>query len=236
MEIKLLSFNIHKGVGWKTRKSTIHQIHNEIIELQPDLVLLQEVLKSQFQTLSSTIWPHCHYGTNVALKKDHLGNAILSKYPITLVDNLDLSMHRFEHRGLLHGMMQIPGQQDSVHLLCVHLGLFPSDRRKQIDKIIEYVSMNIPDHLPIILGGDFNDWNSYATKPLKAELGLSEAFLLMHRTCARTYPSWSPVFKLDRVYFRGFEPVRAQRLLNESWKNLSDHIGIEVALECHNGK
>ena len=229
--IRLLSFNIHKGVGWRTRKSTLNQIQAQIIELQPDIILLQEVLGSQFETLSSEKWPHCRYGKNAVYKNGHQGNAILSKFPISYVENIDLSMHRYEHRGLLHTILQLPEQGNPLHLLCVHLGLFPSDRRKQIGKIIEYIKSNIPEHDSIILGGDFNDWNSYATKPLADKLGLNEAFLSSHNAHARTYPAWTPMFKLDRVYFKGLQIKQAQRLVNKPWKFLSDHIGIQVTLE-----
>lgn len=228
VEIKLLSFNIHKGHGWKTRKSTLNLIHEQIIELQPDIILLQEVLGSQFNTLSSKIWPHCRYGKNVIHKTWDEGNAILSQFPITYTKNMDLSMHRYEHRGLLHSIAELPGKSVPLHILCVHLGLFSRDRHKQIDKIIGYIKSNIPEHEPVILGGDFNDWASYASKPLSSQLELNEAFLTKHKANARTYPAWSPIFKLDRVYFKGLEVRKADRLLKKPWKNLSDHIGIEV--------
>lgn len=129
VKIRLLSFYIHKGVGWRSRKSSFNQIQSEIIELNPDIILLQEVLGSQFETLSSEIWPHCRYGKNATYKKEHHGNAILSKFPLIHAENLDLSMHRYEHRGLLHSISQLPEQSNQLHLLCVHLGLFPRDQR-----------------------------------------------------------------------------------------------------------
>jgi endonuclease/exonuclease/phosphatase family metal-dependent hydrolase len=233
VEIRLLSFNIHKGVGWRSRKSSFNQIQSELIDRQPDIVLLQEVLGFQFEALSSKIWTDCRYGKNVAYKQGHQGNAILSKFPITYAENIDLSMHRYEHRGLLHSISQSPEQNHPLHLLCVHLGLFPSDRHKQIDRIIEYIKSNIPENQPVILGGDFNDWNGYANKPLKDHLGLNEAFITTHNACARTYPAWSPIFKLDRIYVRGFQIKQAHRLYKKPWKHLSDHIGIEVTLEYH---
>jgi len=231
VEIRLLSFNIHKGVGWRSRKSSFNQIQTEIIELRPDIVLLQEVLGSQFEALSSKIWTHCRYGKNSAYKQGHQGNVILSNYPIIHTENIDLSMHRYEHRGLLHSILQPTEHRYPFHLLCAHLGLFPRDRHKQISKIIEYIKSNIPANQRIILAGDFNDWNGYATKPLKNNIGLDEAFIAQHRACARTFPAWAPIFKLDRVYCRGFQIKQAHRLLKNPWKQLSDHIGIEVTLE-----
>lgn len=231
MEIKLISFNIHKGIGWQTRKSTINLMHTQMIELKPDIILLQEVLGSQLSGLSSEAWPHCSYGKNALYKKGDQGNAIVSKFPLLQVENINLSMHRYEHRGLLHSTTTLPEQNTTLHLLCVHLGLFPADRRKQIDKIIRYIKSNIPVNEPLILGGDFNDWASYATRPLKEHLDLSEAFIELHGACARTYPAWSPIFKLDRIYYKGLHLKEAHRLIKKPWKNLSDHIAIDVTFE-----
>jgi endonuclease/exonuclease/phosphatase family metal-dependent hydrolase len=224
--MRILSYNIHKGVGWQSRKSTFNQIHANVLELDPDIVFFQEILESQFERFSSSNWSSCVYGKNAAYKTDHKGNAIISKFPIEYIDNINLSMHRYENRGILHTI-----SQNKLHLLCVHLGLFARDRKKQIHKIIEYINSNISNNDPLIIGGDFNDWNNFATKPLQETLHLEEAFLTSQKRHARTYPAWSPVFKLDRVYYRGIKLASAHRLIKKPWNLLSDHIGIEVIFD-----
>lgn len=227
MIFRVLSFNIHKGYGWNVSQSTLHSIHENISLLQSDIVFLQEVRGSQVNLLSSTSWNHTSYGKNVVYAKGHHGNAILSKFPIIHWDNIDLSMHRFEKRGLLHSMIQVT-ETEHVDLLCIHLGLFRSDRKKQIKKIVDYIESTISSENNLILGGDFNDWGSDATKPLIEGLGLKECFLEHHGAYARTYPAWTPFFRLDRMYYRGLKSLSAHRLLKKSWRNLSDHIAIEV--------
>src|SRR5687767_2391764 len=102
MNLQILSFNIHKGIGWNTHKTTIPQLKSELDKLQPDILFLQEILDSQLDALTSEIWPYSAYGENVSHPRKCYGNAVLSKYPVTFNKNLDLSMHRYERRGMLH--------------------------------------------------------------------------------------------------------------------------------------
>jgi endonuclease/exonuclease/phosphatase family metal-dependent hydrolase len=62
------------------------------------------------------LWPQC------GLPHGDHGNALLSKFPIRAHDNLDVSVHGNEERGLLHCQLEVPGHEQ-VHTVCVHLGL-----------------------------------------------------------------------------------------------------------------
>jgi endonuclease/exonuclease/phosphatase family metal-dependent hydrolase len=231
MDLRILCFNIHKGIGWGIRRSTIHQIQNQISGSNSDIIFLQEIRGFQFEIITSKMWPHFSYGKNAVYQKGHHGNAILSKYPIIHSENIDLSLRRYERRGMLHSIIKLPGQEGFVHLLCVHLGLFAKDRRKQLDLIVKYIENNIVENDHIILAGDFNDWSGYATKPLIKALSLHEAFLSTKKKYAKTYPAWIPMLKLDRIYTRGFHVNYANRLTNKSWRYLSDHIALSVSLK-----
>ena len=233
MNIRILTFNIHKGVGWG-RTSTLNKIHTHIQELHSDIIFLQEIRGSQFEAISSDIWPHLSYGKNAVYLTGHHGNAILSKFPILMSDNIDLTMRRYERRGLLHSIIRLEQSNLPLHLLCVHLGLSIRDQLKQLKKIVTYIQATISDQDPLVLGGDFNDWTGSATKPLVKELGLQEAFLDSHQAYARTFPAWAPLLKLDRIYFRGFQVSKAHRLVQHPWRPLSDHIALEVYLTLKN--
>lgn len=227
MDVKILSYNIHKGVGWNTYKSTIPQLRMEIDRLKPDIIFFQEILDWQFELIASD-WLYSTYGENASLPKKHYGNAIVSNHPIIVSHNTDLSMHRFERRGMLHAIIKI-ANQESLHLLCVHLGLRAKDRHKQLQLITEYIN-GLPLKEPIILAGDFNDWREHATAHLTNALGLQEAFREITNTYARTFPAWAPILKLDRVYFRGFQTNEVNRLNNKPWRYLSDHIALLISL------
>lgn len=229
-KIHVVSLNMHKGTGWFTRKSTLDRLREQIRQLEPDLILLQETQGTQFEFIAEEIWPHFSYGMNVSKDNGHHGNAILSKFPIVFSNNIDISKGSYERRGLLHTIIERPSCNSRVHLLCVHLGLFKNDRLKQLAQIVEYINAEIPLNDFLILGGDFNDLGSHATAPLVEGLGLQETFLHFHGSYAKTFPAWAPLLRLDRIYCRGFDVHHARCLTDRAWKILSDHIAIEVFL------
>lgn len=230
MDLQMLCFNIHKGIGWGPHRSSIRQIQNQVIASNSDIILLQEIRGFQFELLSATDWQYIAYGKNALYQKGH-GNAILSKYPIIHSENIDLTLRSFERRGMLYSVIKLPLQKKLLHLFCVHLGLLARDRRKQINFIAKYIEENIAKDDLIILGGDFNDWNNYATKPIINSLSFQEAFLHAHQTYAKTFPAWAPLLKLDRLYFRGFDVNYAYRLTEKPWRFLSDHIALLASLK-----
>ena len=241
--IRVLSYNIHKGYGPTHLNFVLKKLKPAIREVMPDLVLLQEVLghheevkhkmddwpsSAQFEYLADEIWPHYSYGKNSVYSKGHHGNAILSKFPIIYSENHDVSLSRYERRGILHASIEIPAIKIPIqlHVLCVHLGLFENDRSKQIQTLCKRVLSHVPKECPVIIGGDFNDWRQRASHHLKKELNLVESFLSHHGAHARTFPSWLPVFKLDRMYSRGLSPVSATLIEGKKWSDLSDHLPI----------
>ncbi len=245
--LRVLSYNIHKGFSGGIPKFTLHLMKEQIQKIHPDLIFLQEVhgehtghrrriknypVESQIEYLAEKTWPHFSYGKNVVYQEGHHGNAILSKFPIVSWENLDVSQNRFERRGILHAVIDLPnlnlGKSKPVHVLCTHLGLFEMDRKKQLARLIQRAKSHIPDGDPVIAAGDFNDWRRAATSPLAKELELEEAFLRLHGSHAKTFPSWLPALCLDRVYSRGFEVLQAQRLDAPEWSALSDHLPLWV--------
>lgn len=78
--LKVLTYNIHKGVCFFTRKQVIEAIKKVIHEVNADLVFLQEVrgdsveelqdidgagdFGSQLEFLADSVWPHFAYGKN----------------------------------------------------------------------------------------------------------------------------------------------------------------------------
>ncbi len=227
--LHLLSFNMHKGVGWLSKRSTVARVRDEIRRLSPDFILLQETRDLQFEFLAEEIWPHVCYGKNAVYTKGHHGNAVLSKFPIIQSQNLNISMGWYEQRGLLHAVVQLPNKP--LHVLCVHLSLLGKARLKQISIIADYIKQEIPSNESVILGGDFNDWREHATDLLVRKTGLNEAFLDYQGKYAKSYPAWAPLLQLDRLYSRGFITERASRLTKYPWRILSDHLALEVLLQ-----
>lgn len=234
-KMHLMSYNIHKGMNIGNRKSVLSGLRQYIRYAKADVVFLQEVAGdarhdidvSQFEYLADSVWHHYAYGKNAVYDNRHHGNAILSKAPIVEWKNINISTNRFEHRGILHGVLYVKTKSQHAvefHLLCLHLNLLESDRQKQLDLICQYVQTSVPEHSPLIVAGDMNDWRRKASYMLERELTLKEAFKSSSGKYAKTFPSILPFLPLDRIYFRNCELESCSRLMTGSEKHLSDHI------------
>ena len=243
--LRVLSYNIHKGFSTGNRQFVLRRIREAIRTVHPDLVFLQEVLghheehrsryadwpeQSQFEFLSHEIWPHYAYGKNAVYDSGHHGNAILSKYPLSFWENIDISTNRMERRGLLHAIVDVPGRHPPVHAFCLHLGLFETDRKVQTRRLCDRIDSHVSQTDPLVIAGDFNDWRGRVTGELEKRLEIRETFQFLNGAHARTYPSWLPALRLDRIYFRGMKPKNAKCLLGKPWNELSDHIALLAEL------
>lgn len=188
-------------------------------------------LQSQFEFLADELWPHYAYGKNAVYSAGHHGNAILSKFPVISWENIDISTNRVEKRGLLHAVVEVPGHKQPLHAINVHLGLLEGERARQLRFICERIESHVPHGHPLVLAGDFNDWRVRASETLRRSLEVQEAFLKLNGTHARTFPSWMPALRLDRIYYRGLTAHTARCLASRPWNELSDHVALYVEMK-----
>jgi endonuclease/exonuclease/phosphatase family metal-dependent hydrolase len=243
--LRVLSYNIHKGFDLGNRSFTLPAIREAIVSLKPDVVFLQEVLgqhdkhAKRFQDwpelpqhyfIASDTWPHVAYGKTAEYDHGHHGNAILSRFPILSFENIDISTNAIESRGLLHAVLQVPGVKAPVHCVCVHLNLLQRGREQQLERICGRLSESVGPSDPLILAGDFNDWQQRASGVLTRQLGIKEVFFHLHGQYAPTFPIKYPLLRLDRVYARGLATLGGQILLGDPWQELSDHAPLYAEL------
>ena len=189
--LRTMTYNIHKGFSAGNRRFVLQQIREELRIADVDIVFLQEIQgqhllhkaklidwpsESQFEYMADKLWPHYAYGKNAIYNAGHHGNAILSKYPFIHWENLNVSSMRWASRSLLHGVVQIQEPPDKLHVICVHLDFMPGLRRRQIKILNERIRECVPQDEPLILAGDFNDWNGQVTRNLASNLELHEVF------------------------------------------------------------
>jgi endonuclease/exonuclease/phosphatase family metal-dependent hydrolase len=245
---RVISYNIHKGFTVGNRGFVLEGIRDAVRAMRPDFVFLQEVVgehnghrarlphwpeEPQCEYVAGALFPHFAYGRNAVYADGHHGNAILSKYPILSWENEDVSTSTLERRGILHAVVK-PGEgEEPVHLICAHLGLLERDRQVQGLRLCERLTRSVGHEEPLIVAGDFNDWRLRMSPLLQRRAGLVEAYHSRHRHHARTFPARFPLFRLDRVYFRGpgLRAVRAKCLRGEPWAKLSDHAPLLVDFE-----
>jgi endonuclease/exonuclease/phosphatase family metal-dependent hydrolase len=245
MKLKILSYNIHKGFDWNNRNYFLHEIKELISSSEADLVFLQEVIgeneqyrksglvDSQFEFLADSVWEHYAYAKNSVYDHGHHGNLILSKYPITGWENIDVSTNRFEQRGLLISQIEVPGfHPEKFFAVCAHLDLLHRGRRLQYEMIKgKLASLNLPDHTPLIIAGDFNDWNRQATDIFEGELGMTEAHRGHKNFFARTFPAKLPLLSLDRIYVKNLNVVDSGIWPSPTGQHFSDHLPLFCEVE-----
>ena len=230
--LKILSYNIHKGVCYYTRKVVLNELRKSIRSVNADIVFLQEVrgleqkhqVTSQFEYLADELWPHHAYGKNAVYQRGHHGNAILIKFPIEHYHNLDISTNAFEKRGLLHAKVTVP-KIGPLDLFCIHLDLLERGRQQQMTAVIERIRSQV-NGTPTILAGDFNDWRMRISDKLHKALDLDEAGLKHLGRHAKTFPAIRPTWPLDRIYYRGFKIKHYEVLEDGGWQSLSDHLAV----------
>jgi endonuclease/exonuclease/phosphatase family metal-dependent hydrolase len=243
--LAVASYNIHKGFTAFNRRLMVHELRERLHSLNVDIVFLQEVQgnhqgharrmvlwpdKPQHEFLAGSLWTAFAYGKNAVYQEGDHGNAILSRFPILSWENLDISSHPFESRGLLHCVVQPPGWGQALHCINVHLALTESGRKRQLAMIVARIRAAVPRGEPLILAGDFNDWRARASGELLRVLGLRDVFELTQGRPARSYPAALPMLTLDRIYVAGLGVRQAQVHAGPTWRHLSDHAALTATL------
>jgi endonuclease/exonuclease/phosphatase family metal-dependent hydrolase len=131
---------------------------------------------------------------------------------------------------MLHCEIEVPGIDKPVHCINVHLALTEAGRKRQLAMIAARVRKMVPDDAPLILAGDFNDWRMRVCNYFRDELGLVEVFETHHGKPARSYPSFLPMFQLDRIYVRRFTIEAAHVQTGNAWHRISDHAALTAKL------
>lgn len=242
--LKIATYNIHKGFSQFNRRVVLNELRERLRELDADIVFLQEAQGehtrhaerhqnypevAQHEFIAEEVWPHFAYGKNAVYEEGHHGNAIISRFPILQSRNRDISAHRFESRGLLHCEIELADQQ-RVHCLCAHFGLFAKGKREQTRALIEYVRDEIPRDASLIIAGDFNDWRNIMSRTLATELDVHDVFHVRSGKLARSYPAGLPLLRLDRIYVRGFSVMQSEVHSGGNWRRLSDHAALSAKL------
>ncbi len=236
MHLRIVTYNIHKGIGGRDRRYRPERILETLVHLEPDIAFLQEVDHDvprsrhhrQAEKLAAELgFAHIAFQRNVTLKKGWYGNAILSRYPLSEVESYDLKV-RFKKRRqalLARCKVTLGDHTRSLLLANVHLGLAGPERVFQLRKLLQHhLLADAQRTTPIIVGGDFNDvWGSLGRRVLEPA-GFHLAGGMM-----RTFPAILPMRPLDRVYFRG--PLQVDHAFASRTRlarQASDHLPLVV--------
>lgn len=241
---KVLTINTHKGFTSFNRRFILPELRDAVRATSADIVFLQEVMgthaihslhienwpeTSHYEFLADTMWNDFAYGRNAVYPEGHHGNAILSRFPIVEYENRDISVAGSEKRGMLHCQIRLPDRAEPLHVFCVHLGLKEKHRQAQMKMMCDFID-TLPPDAPLVVAGDFNDWQVSANRFLKRAVGLEEVFSIKTGRPARTFPARFPLLRLDRIYIRNATVIKPWALPVKPWSHLSDHAPLAVEI------
>jgi endonuclease/exonuclease/phosphatase family metal-dependent hydrolase len=237
--MRLLTYNIHKGIGGSDRRYGLDRVIAVIGEEQPDLVCLQEVdrnvRRSQYhdqpELLARSLGAAAHlYQLNVPHQEGGYGNLILSRWPFHSEHQISLRHRRRKPRGAQLVVIDTP--EGPLHLVNWHLGLRERERRWQANHLLNHHLFLKAAHFPTLIAGDSNDWRNTlldnALRPHRFQHATDGSLRF------RSFPAFLALAALDKVFYRGPLQVRQVRVVRTRLaRRASDHLPLVLDFHLH---
>jgi endonuclease/exonuclease/phosphatase family metal-dependent hydrolase len=227
-EITVASYNVHRWTGMNGRsRPDAARAAFVISELGADVIALQEVLRpyegiDPLEGLCESLGLHLAFAATRRHKRGELGNAILSRYPITSISVIDISLSRLERRVALAAQFERPGGQ--VGVVATHLSLVDRIRHRQVQMLLEHPQLNAG---PAVLVGDLNAW-----RRCKGTKSLEDNF---HRhnnvDWPSTFPAAAPMLALDRIYAKDADVLEVSVYDTPASRRASDHLPLLARIQ-----
>lgn len=236
---RLVTYNMRKGKGIRRSRPDLIEISRRLEDLKPDLLLCQEVYHehsgvSQSQRIAEEMELLHRYEPNAEYRRGHHGNATFSRFPISRHGNLDISTNRIERRGVLWTRVHFKTGHD-LHVFNTHFGLSHRQRTVQAARVGAFVQERAELEDPVILAGDFNDWNGRVDPMIESASELQNGMLRLAMGDRTTWSTVRPLFALDRVYYRNLDLLEIQVLKGPPWDRLSDHFPVLATFRTASG-
>jgi endonuclease/exonuclease/phosphatase family metal-dependent hydrolase len=232
--MRILSYNIHKGIGSRDRRYRFGRILAVIESENPDIVCLQEVdrnvRRSRYHDQPQLLADYFGnleriYQLNVRLREGGYGNLILSRWPFQAHHHISIRHEERKPRGVQLAVIDTP--EGLLHVVHWHLGLAERERRWQVAHVLGHHLFRAAEELPTLIIGDSNDWRNQLSLNLFEPKGFQHLTTPISRF--RTFPAYLPMGSLDKVFVRGPIHVRHVRVVRSKLaKNASDHLPLIV--------
>jgi endonuclease/exonuclease/phosphatase family metal-dependent hydrolase len=193
MRLTVATYNVHRFFGTDGRHD-VPRVADVVRALGADVVALQEVAFAPGSEAPGELLealPGYQVVSAPISRVDGArhGNVVLTRLPISKSRRICLDFERREPRTAVE--VELETGATPLRVIATHLGLEPSERRFQVRLILDRVSDD--ERCITVLLGDFNEWFLIG-RPLR----------WLHRRFGRsryvrTFPSWAPLFALDRV-------------------------------------
>lgn len=241
--VRVMTWNIHKGIGGVDRRYSIQRVLGVMDHYRPDIALLQEVAQGMPQTGGDDQveilrredgLAHAAFHPEHQFRRGGYGNLILSRWPLTNVHHVDLTIGFRKRRGTVQARAHVPigGHTRSFVIHNLHLGLAGSERGKQLERLLEcHPFARLKPSTPLLVGGDLNDlWGD-----LGARFMLPAGFRSVGHAAA-TFPAAFPLRPLDGLFLRGDVQEEASfRARLGLARSASDHLPVIADLVLSSG-
>jgi endonuclease/exonuclease/phosphatase family metal-dependent hydrolase len=225
--IAVATYNVHRWTGLTGRRRPEPARAGFVIsELRADVIALQEVLRpflgeDPLEEIADGLGLHVAFAATRSHKRGELGNAILSRWPMTGVSVLDLSFSRMERRLAMAAQFSFEGG-GTLDVVATHLALGDRTRHRQVLSLLDHPRFQGG---PTVLLGDMNAW-----RQCKATRALDDG---MHHNLAwpPSFPSARPVLSLDRIYSRGADVIEIDSHISAAARRASDHLPVVARVE-----
>ncbi|RAI40906.1 endonuclease/exonuclease/phosphatase family protein [Rhodoplanes roseus] len=218
---RVMTWNIHGALG-RNPRFDIARVLELIKRHDPDIVALQEVDSRRprsddtetFAVVERTLG---HYGLGaktIVTSDGAYGQMLLSRWKPSHWDVHDISFPEREPRRAI--VAEIVTPHGPARVIATHLGLSFGERRTQVRALLELIDGG-PQTTVVV--GDFNDW-----------LFAGSVRAVLRRACPgrsrfRTFPSWCPMLRLDRIYCRPAEAL-VHAYTDRAAAGISDHLPV----------
>jgi endonuclease/exonuclease/phosphatase family metal-dependent hydrolase len=240
-KIRIMTYNVHSCIGMDGKAST-ERIAEVIFRSRADIVALQEVdtglartgLAEQARNIAGILNMHFHFHPSLYRKEGAYGNALLSRFPLRILQGGALptlrGLRRFEKRGALWGEVRFP--QGAVQVITTHFGLFRRERLLQVQALLGPEWLGHPEcRPPLILCGDFNaSPHSRVYARIIGRLRDVQRCLAWSRPKS-TWPARHPVRRIDHMFISPDFTVEEVAVPQDKLTRMaSDHLPLIAAV------
>lgn len=238
--MRLLSYNIHKGIGGRDRRYQLQRIIDVIEHENPDIICLQEVdhhvKRSKFDHQPDLLQEYFGYQAadfqwNHKIKSGGYGNYVLSRFPFQSVSHVCLKLIHRKKRGAQ--VVVIDSPEGEFLLVNWHLGLAEKQRQNQVSHLFTQKEYQRHEKLPTLIVGDFNDWRNQLSKGQFEPRGFTQVTRPPSRF--RTFPAYLPMGALDKAFTKGEFYIHEARIVKRPITHVaSDHLPLVIDFHLKN--
>jgi len=220
--VRVMTWNIHGTLG-RNRRYDLSRVVEIIRRNDPDIVALQEVDSRRpraevsddpFSYLQRELGKHGIGAKSISAADGEYGQMLISRFPMSNTEIVDISHPEREPRRAIRTSIETPAGM--LSLIATHLGLSARERNAQLRTLLDLVGKTADT---TVMLGDFNDW-IWAGSVRNVLRGA-----LPGRTRFRTFPSFFPLLRLDRIYCRPAQSL-VGGFVDREGRSVSDHLPV----------